>query len=623
MRWRQLYPALSKAYYQRTKRNKLAVSTFIIMVYCYNAFYIPLTKYGIHIVILIRKIIIRMKLFSRKVVAVTACVALLAVSGMPAVAQSRAQTPKNWQLLSYDKDSVYGVGAEKAYAELLKGKKSTPVIVAVIDSGIDTTHEDLKGILWTNPKEIAGNGKDDDKNGYIDDIHGWNFLGGKDGSSLKQDSDEATREYFRYKNLYINPDSALDKDSKEYTTWQKLQSKIEKPSSEYKLSYRTMSKLQENVQKCEGILKNYLGKDDFTLTQLDSVQTTDQDVMLARNFLTKLLRSTGDEEVSYKDFKKELEEYLNELKRKAESTEILPNKNREEIVGDKYEDINDKFYGNNDIMGTFGFHGTHVSGIIAAARNNGVGIDGVADNVRIMAVKAVPDGDERDKDVALAIRYAVDNGAQIINMSFGKGFSPHKQWVDDAFKYAESKGVLLVHAAGNDGNDNDVEDNFPNPNFLDGTRANNVITVGALASGLQPAKVASFSNYGKNQVDIFAPGVQIYSTIPGGNTYGSASGTSMASPVVAGVAALVLSYYPDLSAKQLKYILEKSATPLPDGTTEVNKPGTQDEKIAFSELSTSGGMVNAYEALKLAATIKGENPHNKKGKSKVKAYRKG
>jgi cell wall-associated protease len=563
-----------------------------------------------------------MKLFSRKVATVVACVALLAVSGTPVVAQSKTQAPKNWHLLSYDKDSVYGVGVEKAYAELLKGKKSTPVIVAVIDSGIDTTHEDLKGILWTNPKEIPGNGKDDDKNGYVDDIHGWNFLGGKDGSSLKQDSDEATREYFRYKTLYVNPDSALDKDSKGYGIWQKLQAKIEKPNTEYKLSYRTMSKLQENLQKCEGILKNYLGKDDYTAAELDSVQTTDQDVMLARNFLTKLLRSTGEDNISFKDFKKELEEYLNELKRKAESMEIQPNKSREEIVGDKFEDINDKLYGNNDVMGTFAFHGTHVSGIIAAQRNNGVGIDGIVDNVRIMAVKAVPDGDERDKDVALAIRYAVDNGAQIINMSFGKGFSPHKQWVDDAFKYAESKGVLLVHAAGNEGNDNDVSDNFPNPNFADGTRANNVITVGALGSGLQPAKVANFSNYGKKEVDIFAPGVQIYSTVPGGNTYGSASGTSMASPVVAGVAALVLSYYPDLTAKQLKYILEKSATPLPDGTIEVNKPGTQDEKIPFSELSTSGGMLNAYEALKLAATIKGENPH-KKHKAKVKAIRKG
>lgn len=564
-----------------------------------------------------------MKLFSREV-AVLACVALTtAAFTTKSSAQSKTPVPKNWQLLNYETDSVYGTNTEKAYKEILKGKKSTPVIVAVIDSGIDTLHEDLKGILWTNPREIPGNGKDDDGNGYIDDIHGWNFLGAKDGGSLKEDSDEATREYYRYKNKYGDPDSTLGKDSKEYTTWQSLKQKIEKPSSQTKLQYKTMAKLQENVNKCENILKTYLNKDDFTVAQLDSIQTTNQDVLLARNFMTRLLKSTGDEPLPFGEFKMEFEGYMGELKRKAESTEVPPNQNREQIVGDKYDDITDTNYGNNDVMGKFGFHGTHVSGIIGAMRNNGVGIDGVADNVRIMAVKAVPDGDERDKDVALAIRYAVDNGAQIINMSFGKPYSPHKEWVDEAVKYAQKKGVLLVHAAGNDGANNDSVPNYPNPDFADGSpRADNYITVGASSHGMAPDKVASFSNYGKKNVDLFAPGVQIYSTIPGGNKYGSASGTSMAAPVVTGVAALVLSYYPELSARQLKYILEKSATPLPDGNKEVNKPGSQDEKIDFTDLSISGGVVNTYEALKLAATIKGENVKKKQHKAKMRPVKK-
>ncbi|MET3878190.1 S8 family peptidase [Chitinophaga sp. OAE865] len=564
-----------------------------------------------------------MKLLSREVAVLAGCVALMTAFTTNTEAQSKPQIPKNWQLLSYDTDSVYGTSTEKAYKELLKGKKSTPVIVAVIDSGIDTTHEDLKSILWTNTREIPGNGKDDDHNGYVDDIHGWNFLGGKDGSSLKEDSEEAAREYYRYKNLYGNPDSALAKDSKEYAIWQQLQAKVEKPNSQFKMQYKSMSKLQENVNKCETILKNYLGKDDFNVAQLDSIQTTNQDVLLARNFMSRLLKSAGDEPATFGEFKMEFDEYMNELKRKAESTEVAPNANRQRIVGDNIDDINDNKYGNNDVMGTFGFHGTHVSGIIAAARNNGVGMDGVADNVRIMAVKAVPDGDERDKDVALAIRYAVDNGAQIINMSFGKPFSPHKDWVDAAFKYAEEKGVLLVHAAGNDGSNNDSVANYPNPNYLDGTVATNVITVGAGNTGLGNDKVAPFSNYGKKSVDLFAPGVQIYSTIPGGNKYGSASGTSMASPVVAGVAALVLSYYPELSARQLKYVLEKSATPLTGSAAQVNKPGTSDEKVNFADLSVTGGMVNAYEALKLAATIKGENVKGKKQhKAKIKAIKK-
>lgn len=567
-----------------------------------------------------------MKLFSREVAVLAGCVALMtAVTTNTEAQNSRTQTPKNWHLLSYDTDSVYGTSTEKAYAELLKGKKSTPVVVAVIDSGIDTLHEDLKSILWTNPREIPGNGKDDDHNGYIDDIHGWNFLGGKDGSSLKEDSEEAAREYFRYKNTYGNPDSALAPDSKEYATWQQLKAKVEKPNSQFKMQYKSMSKLQENVNKCESILKKYLDKDDFNVAQLDSIQTTDQDVLLARNFMGRLLKSAGDEPANFGEFKMEFDAYMNELKRKAESTDVLPNANRERIVGDNTDDINDTKYGNNDVMGTFGFHGTHVSGIIGAVRNNGVGMDGIADNVRIMMVKAVPDGDERDKDVALAIRYAVDNGAQIINMSFGKPFSPHKDWVDAAVKYAEEKGVLLVHAAGNDGSNNDSVPNFPNPDFLDSTKATNFITVGASSTGKGNEKVASFSNYGKKGVDLFAPGVQIYSTIPGGNKYGSASGTSMASPVVAGVAALVLSYYPDLSARQLKYVLEKSATPLPDSVSEVNKPGSSDEKVNFADLSVTGGMVNSYEAIKLAATIKGENVKSKskkQHKTRIKSIKK-
>ncbi len=566
---------------------------------------------------------LNMKLFSREIAVAVVCVAMTTALNTKTIAQSKTPVPKNWQLLSYDTDSVYGTATEKAYKQLLQGKKSTPVIVAVIDSGIDTTHEDLKPILWTNRREIPNNGKDDDGNGYIDDIHGWNFLGGKDGSSLKEDSDEATREYYRYKQLYINPDSALSKDSKEYAYWQRLQAKVEKPSSQYKVSYKTMSKLQDNLNKCATILKNYLGKEDFTVAQLDSIQTTSQDVLLARNFVSRLLKSSGEEVPgSFNEFKSEFDEYISEIKRKAESTDVQPNANREKIVGDKFEDITDRHYGNNDVMGKFGFHGTHVSGIIAAVRNNGLGMDGVADNVRIMAVKAVPDGDERDKDVALAIRYAVDNGAQIINMSFGKGFSPHKSWVDDAVKYAEEKGVLLVHAAGNDGENNDSVPNYPNPNYLTGGKASNFITVGAIGNGRGKDKVASFSNYGKEGVDLFAPGVQIYSTIPGGTTYGAASGTSMASPVVAGVAALVLSYYPDLSAKQLKYVLEKSATPLPDGSVMVNKPGAEDTQVPFADLSVSGGIVNSYEALKLAATLKGERVQPKKVKAKMKPVRK-
>jgi subtilisin family serine protease len=259
-------------------------------------------------------------------------------------------------------------------------------------------------------------------------------------------------------------------------------------------------------------------------------------------------------------------------------------------------------------------HGTHVSGIIAAARNNGKGMDGVADNVRIMSLRAVPDGDEHDKDIALAIRYAVDNGARVINMSFGKSFSPQKKWVDDAVKYAESKGVLMVHAAGNDAKNLDSSYNFPTPNLLDGTRPNNWITVGASGDPKAGGLTASFSNYGKKEVDVFAPGVRIYATVPGGDTYQNLQGTSMASPVVAGLAAFIMEYYPNLSARQVKMVIEKSAKKPGE---KVKNPGT-DESSELDELSKTGGIINAFEAIKLAATIKGERKPEKPV-SKVKA----
>jgi subtilisin family serine protease len=309
------------------------------------------------------------------------------------------------------------------------------------------------------------------------------------------------------------------------------------------------------------------------------------------------------------EFIQGLGEFVGSEERKAESREKAPPAYRQEIVGDNENDINDRYYGNNDLSAT-PFHGTHVAGIIAAARNNNKGMDGVADNVKIMMLRAVPDGDEHDKDIALAIRYAVDNGARVVNMSFGKDFSPQKKWVDEAVKYAESKDVLLIHAAGNDGKDIDSADNYPNAVIKStGERAKNWINVGASGDDQAGGLTASFSNYGKNEVDVFAPGVRIYSTIPGGNTYGNAQGTSMASPVVTGTAAFLMSYFPDLSAIQIKQVIEESAQ-VPADT--VRKPGS-DEMVKLKEISKTGGVINAFEAAKLAETM---TPDSKPKKSK-------
>ncbi len=518
-----------------------------------------------------------------------------------AFSQSEKSTvPKNWHQLDKTETGFNGISLDKAY-ELVKTKKlkSKRIIVAVIDSGIDTLHEDLKPVLWTNPKEIPGNGKDDDKNGYIDDIHGWNFIGGKDGRNVKEDSYEGARVYNKLKVRWEGKEVVIEKLTPEektsYNSFVAAKAKVVGEVDPQEIGYLKM--MYPKFKAGDSVLRKELGKEEYNGEDLKSNNTTNPDGKMAKGLILSISKANNSYEITNNQLLEEIQGQL----RKAEAVNEAPKEFRKEIVGDDETNIKDRFYGNNDIMASTPFHGTHCSGIIAAARNNGKGIDGIADNVSIMMVRAVPDGDEHDKDIANAIRYAVDNGARIISMSFGKDFSPEKQWVDDAFRYAEKKGVLLVHAAGNDAKNIDSASNFPNPVYIDGKgRASNIITVGASGDEKNGGLTASFSNYGKSEVDVFAPGVSIYSTIPGGNTYGNASGTSMACPVVAGIAALVLEYYPTLTPQQLKSIIEKSATPAKD---QVNIPGTSD-KTALSELSRTGAFVNAYEALKLAGTIK-------------------
>lgn len=520
---------------------------------------------------------------------------------------SKKEAPKGWHLMDKEKSGFYGVSIDKAY-DFAKSKnlKSKTVIVAVIDSGIDTLHEDLKPILWVNKKEIPNNNIDDDKNGYLDDVHGWNFIGGKDGRNVKENSLEVNRVYHMYKSKYegktINENELNAADLEEYTMWKKAEKKT-MGSQEGGADVVIMKKFLANTKKADSTLKVAMGKEIYTGTELDAYTTKNDAEKKAKVNLLGLMKGNNQMEATNKEFITGFEDYVSGEERKQEAKTKAPFDYRGDIVKDDPTDFNDKNYGNKDIMAATSFHGTHCSGIIGAIRGNGKGVDGVASDIRIMTIRAVPDGDEHDKDVALAIRYAVDNGAQIISMSFGKDFSPRKDWVDDAVKYAESKGVLLVHAAGNDAKDVDTEDNFPSALFKDGKyRPNNYITVGASGDPTNGGLTASFSNYGKNEVDVFAPGVQIYSSVPGGNTYGNASGTSMACPLVAGIAALTLQYYPNLSAKQLKYVIEKSAIQ-PD--QKVMKPGS-DEKVNLSDLSKTGGIANAYEALKLASIIKGE-----------------
>jgi cell wall-associated protease len=509
------------------------------------------------------------------------------------------EIPKNWFLLDPENDSLQGVSAERTYETLLKGQPSKTVLVAVIDSGIDIDHEDLKSVIWVNEKEIAGNGVDDDKNGYVDDVHGWNFIGGKNGN-VNADTYELTREYMRLSKKYDMADSLKNrkKAKTEYAAYLKLKDKYQKLKVKNEQQYKFYSGIYNYTKASLDTLKQHFKAEKLVPEEVRQLTSSRPSLLFAKSIITRVYASAGDDAL--------LEEYLRQVKEGVDYFEVIVKYgyntefDSRQIVGDNYSNLFEKGYGNNDVKGPDPLHGTHVAGIIAADRKNDLGIKGIADNVKIMVVRAVPNGDERDKDVANAILYAVDNGAKIINMSFGKSFSPEKEAVDRAVKYAEQKGVLLIHAAGNEGDDIDVEKNFPTKKYLNGKEAKNWIEVGASAWGSGEDFVGSFSNYGKKGVSLFAPGVQIYSTTPG-NTYKNEDGTSMASPSTAGVAALLMSYFPNLTAIEVKDILEKSTRKFDN--LKVQKPGSK-ELVSFSELSSSGGLVNSYEAVKMAKESK-------------------
>jgi len=565
-----------------------------------------------------------------RILPATAALAIISLGNASAqgtTATVNKELPKGWHLADRAKDGFYGISLDQAY-EFVKNRPSKTVVVAVIDSGIDTLHEDLKPVLWRNPKEIPGNGIDDDKNGYIDDIYGWNFIGGKDGRNVKQDSYEGARVYHKYKAKYgaadFNPENLPADEKATYEMWKKAKDKVEGDAGGGGADLIFLKRALESSQNNDSLLRVAMDTSSYTGKELEKFAPSTPEAQKAKAGMLYILKAFNMMETGNGEFLEGFADFVSGEERKKEAAEKAPEDYRGAIVGDNYNDINDRFYGNNDVMANTPFHGTHVAGIIAAKRKNGVGIDGVADNVRIMAIRAVPDGDEHDKDIALAIRYAVDNGAKVINMSFGKSFSPEKNWVDDAVKYAESKGVLLVHAAGNDASNIDSVDNFPNPVFLKNKyRATNWITVGASSDPLaEPgfkSLTASFSNYGKSEVDVFAPGTKIYSTIPGGNTYGNAQGTSMASPVVAGVAAFLMSYYPTLTPQQIKEAIEKSAVG-PDMVVKI--PGS-DEEVELAEISKTGGLLNAFEAAKLAATLENQKKGKPAPKSTLKKDKKG
>lgn len=515
---------------------------------------------------------------------------------------SATDTFPNWFNLDPGADNVPGVSTEKTYKELLKGKKGRTVVVAVIDSGVETDHEDLKDVIWINTGEIPNNGKDDDGNGYIDDVHGWNFIGGKGGTHVNEDTYELTRLYKALSAKFkdTDKDKLSKKDKAEYAKWEVVKKDYEEAYEEANGNYTRYKAIYDEYLKNIAPVQKALGREDhISNDDIKGIKEESEALNAAKKFFeTWEARGVPAEQLA--GLEGAVEYYGNGVK-----FGYNQDFNPRTIIGDNYLDATEKYYGNNSYEGPDASHGTHVSGIIAAKRGNGIGMDGVADNVQIMVLRVVPNGDERDKDVANAIRYAADNGASVVNMSFGKGYSWNKKIVDEAVAYARKKDVLLVHAAGNSSENTDVENNFPNDVYekkklFGPAEASNWLEIGA--SSWENNKVATFSNYAKENVDVFAPGVKLYSTVPDGE-YQAMSGTSMASPVAAGVAAVLRSYFPSLTAEQVKSIMMESAV---KSDATVNKPGTKDEQVKLAELCVTGGLLNLYEAVKLAEKTKGK-----------------
>ena len=506
--------------------------------------------------------------------------------------------PKGWHHYDEQETQFRGISSKLAYDTILKNK--TPqkeVVVAVIDGGVDADHEDLKSVMWVNEDEIPGNGKDDDNNGYVDDVHGWNFIGGPNGENVNHDTFELTRIYRKLHKKFGDADSTslTQEEREQYQYYQEIKSDYEQEIQQLNQQYQNILSIDQSMKQADEILVQHFEDSSYTYEDIQELEPSNQELNFAKNVMNYVLENDIDSTVIAEQ-KKQIYQFA--------KYGYNPDFNPRHIVGDDYDDKTERYYGNNDVAGPDPSHGTHVAGIVAAARNNGIGVDGVAINTKIMAVRAVPNGDERDKDVANAIRYAVDNGADVINMSFGKGYSPYKEVVDRAVQYADSSGVLMVHGAGNEAQNNDQKANFPTDvygSMFSDSSATLWLEVGATTWKPNENFIANFSNYGNQTVDIFAPGVDIYSTMPD-NKYEFQEGTSMASPVVAGAAALIMAYYPELTTKQVRQILMENSAKYPEQEVIVPHEGNpnESERKLFPALSVSDGMVNVEKALRAA-----------------------
>ncbi len=531
---------------------------------------------------------------------------------------SQTENPQEigtWYQKDFKEDSVPGISINKWYRTNKKKPKNKNIIVAVIDTQIDINHEDLQGQLWKNLKEIPNNGIDDDNNGYIDDLNGWSFTGTKSGQYVVWNRYEYVRIVDEWRKLFKDKteDQIESKDLTKYKEYQRSLKTFEEKNKYYK---NWLKSLKHNVAVyplMKDTLKYFFPKEDYTYKQLDSMYKKYK----INDKKYRQMRDDDDKDLGALIYYMMVcfevnEKTYDEVKDKETQLDSIVNKNlnlnyNERLsIGDN-PNVLETGYGNNKICNTVDGirtiqdHNTMVSGIIAANRKNNKGIKGIDDNVKIMPLNISPSGDEHDKDITMAIRYAVDNGAKIINMSFGKEFSMHPDWVFEAFKYAEDHNVLLVHSAGNSSLNIDENRSYPTDiNYNESKEiCDNFIVVGSTTKNMGDTFISDFSNYGKKNVDLFAPGDEIYTT-GAGNIYKTESGTSFSAPMVSGTAALIWSYYPKLTVQQVKKIILDSGVAY---NIQVILPGTNNKKVPFSELSKSGKVLNVYNAMQLAEKV--------------------
>ncbi len=560
-----------------------------------------------------------LSIFIFLIIFIVSCTSIKKANNSSTVSLDKTEIKKtvfhNWYQKDYGQDTIPGISVDKFYTQNKKRSNSKPIIVAILDTQIDNQHEDLKGQLWINTKEIPNNNIDDDHNGYKDDINGWNFLGTPSGGYIVWANFEYTRLVREWKPFFEGKTKTQIpvKEISNFEEYHRALQKLKEEEITYKNWLKSLNYSVITYPSAKDSLKHYFPREDYTYQQLDSMYQKYK--INHKTFRER--REDGDMDIGAMigfmkarfDFdEKSIEEVIeNETQIDSIVNKNLNlNFNERKSLGDN-PSLLERGYGNNNISNSkaghrpIQDHATKVAGIIAANRTNTIGIKGIAENVKIMPLNISASGDEHDKDIAMAIRYAVDNGAQIINMSFGKEFSIHKEWVFEAFQYAEAHNVLLVHVAGNNGFNVDENPYYPSDVAFDGSRevCGNFINVGSISSKLDSSFVSSFSNYGKQNVDLFAPGEEIYTTTYP-NTYVTDSGTSLAGPMVSGTAALIWSYYPKLSASEVKQIILDSGTAY---DIEVLVPGGEGRKVKFSELSKSGKVLNVYDAMELAKKV--------------------